>query len=170
MVCMKKKVVNKRDLYSSIVLAVIGLYITFGKNVITGKTFGVDSMPMAARADVYLKTLGLVLAVLSLVLLVRAIRTDKEVIKKEIPIVAIIGAASLVVYIFILKPLGFFISSVLLITAWTFMFRLKEYHIDLKDKRTVLKTLGISFAFSIIIVALLQLAFTKLLGVRLPQI
>ena len=97
MVCMKKKVVNKRDLYSSIVLAVIGLYITFGKNVITGKTFGVDSMPMAARADVYLKTLGLVLAVLSLVLLVRAIRTDKEVIKKEIPIVAIIGAASLVV-------------------------------------------------------------------------
>lgn len=167
---MKEKVVNKRDLCSSIVLAAIGLYITFGKNVVTGKTFGADSYPMAARADVYLKALGLALMLLSLALLVRSLRANKAATKKDIPMVAKIGAVSLVVYTLILKPLGFFISSVLLIAVWTFMFRLKEYHIDLKDKKAVLKTLGIAFIFAIIVVTVLQLAFTELLGVRLPKI
>ena len=165
---MEKKSINKRDLGSSIVMALVGLYVTFGKNVITGKTFGTESMPLAARADVYLRVLGGLLLVLSLVLMARALCRNEKTQKKEIPPVAVIGAILLIVFALIVKPLGFFVSASVLVAAWTFIFRVKEYHIDRNDKKALAKAAGISIAFALIIVAVLQLAFTHLLGVRLP--
>lgn len=160
--------VDRKDFVSGIILACCGLYITFGKNVISGKTFGVDSMPLVARASFYIRTLGIALLVLSVVLIVRSLRHPSTAEKKTIPLVAVIGAITLICFNLVLNIVGFFAAATMLITIWTFMFRLKEYHIDRKDKKGLLRSGIISIVFALISVAVLQTAFTHLLGVRLP--
>lgn len=166
---MKTSKINFYDFISGIVLACAGLYLMFGKNVIVGKTFGVDSMPMVARADFYIRALGTALFFLAILLAARSLRSAETKQKQPIPLVAILSAAALLVFNLALTTFGFFVCAVLLITFWTFLFRIKEYHIHLKqDKRAALQSALISLVFSVISVTVLQLAFTRLLGVRLP--
>lgn len=165
---MRKIKVNLRDLISGIVLSVFGAYVRWGKDVVLGKTFGMDRMPIVSRADFYIHVLGGALLVLSILLIIRAFVKPGEAKAKEIPGVAVWAAVSLIIFCFIVKPLTFYPAATLLVTFWTFMFRIKEYHIDKNDKKALMKALGISLAFSALIVLVLQLIFTKLLGVRLP--
>lgn len=165
---MGKTKVNLRDFISGVVFAIFGAYVVFGKNVVRGKVFGIDRMPLVSRADFYIHALGWVLLVLSLGLIVRAVVKKEETEKKEVPIVAVYSGISLVIFCLIVKPLTFYPSAVLLIAFWVFIFRIKEYHIAKTDRKGILKSLLISIVYSAVVVLILQLVFTRLLGVRLP--
>ena len=168
---MGKIKVNLRDFFSGIVFAIFGIYILVGKDVVLGKTFGMDRMPVVSRADFYIHVLGGALLVLSLILIIRScVRPDygQQTGKKEIPLVAVFSAITLILFCFLVKPLTFYPSAVLLITSWVFMFRVKEYHIEKTDKKGLIKALLISVSYSAVVVLILQLIFTHLLGVRLP--
>lgn len=165
---MRTSNVNLRDFVSGVILTLAGLYITFGESVVMGKTFGVDSMPLVARADFYIRALGIALLAMSIMLVVRSLRHPGSGEKKTIPRVAIIGAAALIVFNLVLDFLGFFISATLLIALWTFLFRIKEYHIARSDRPALVRSAVISVVFALISVAVLQASFTYFLGVRLP--
>lgn len=157
---------QKRDFFSGCVLILVSSYILFGQNIAVGRTLG--KMPKLANAVLYVRLLGGILGFLSILLVIRALTSDKTQDARNIPKEVVLTSIALILYALVLDLLGFFLSSVVLISFLTFIYRIKEKHLSKNDKPSMLKAAGISIIYSLICVALLQYVFTSLLGARLP--
>ena len=165
------KIKNYRDFILGFFCYGVGTYLAFSNSVIRGKTLFIPSV-LLGRADVYVRIIGGVLMVLSLLVFLRSFGLLLQELREEAPdktnwlIVA--SFISFFLYILLLKPFGFLSDSVWFITFLVFIMRIKELDIDIRDGKAVIYSIGISLLVAVIVVGVLFLAFRYLLDVTLP--
>ena len=170
---MEKLKENMTDFILGVVMLLISCYAVFAKSVVKGTTLLDTDVPLS-DAKSFVRILGVVLMVLSVYIILRALglfkRTDKGDLKFKKPeSIVVIGFAILLAFLILTNVIGFTISSVLMIASITYLIMVKEKGIDRHDKKAVLKAVGISLLYSIILVFVLCFAFKNWLHVMLPQ-
>lgn len=165
-----KKDINKKDLILGLAMICLSVYILFSGDVITGNSIFKEEI-LVGKADFYIKFFAGILMIVSIALIVKALGLfglkPTPVTKEPVNHVVVLSFIAMFIYLLIIRSVGFFIASFLLITTMSFVIRLKEDKIDLTDKKSVLKTLVISAIFSIIMVSITLLIFEKLLKVQI---
>lgn len=169
---MTKRIKNPRDLILGIVMTAISLYLLFSSKVVKGMTLLYTDITIA-KAGTYIRILGGLLLILSVSLILRAIgvfggKQEEPSGKKIADSFVIVGFVALILYIPLMKLIGFTVSSMLLMVCFTFMIRLREKKVDLHDKQALLKNLGVAVLYAVVLVLILEALFTRVLHVRLP--
>lgn len=165
------KKVDKKDVILGIIMITLSLYMFLGSNVIVGKSILKENITVG-RADFYIKFLATALLVISFVMILKALglfsssndRTNSSPATKT----AKLSFVALIIYTVILKPIGFFISSFVLVTFLSLIIRLEETKINPQDRKDFVKPIIISCTFSLISVLSIMYVFTKWLKVILP--
>lgn len=129
-----------------------------------------------ARADAYLGLVIGLLALLSLLLMIRAWKSrETEAGRQTVePIwdkLTVITAGSLLVYMAVIRYIGFIADSIVLMWMLSYLYSLKVIRNkkDIHDKAVQLKALGCSLAFSLAATFVTYFIFVKLLSTKLPQ-
>lgn len=163
--------INKKDVILGLIMLGLSGYILFGNNVIVGNSIFKEEI-IVARAEFYLKFLSVGMMIISVALIMKTLKIfkvkDQETTSEPINNIVKLSFVALIIYVFILKPVGFFISSFLLVAFLSYIIRLKENNIDLTDKKSVIKSLIISCIFSLTTVLIIMFIFTRWLKVVLP--
>lgn len=173
---MAKKIKNRKDFALGVVMLVLGLYLLLAQGIVKGMTLLSTDITIA-KAGTYVRLLGGLLVLLSGGLTLRALgvfgkcaadeEENSETRKKLDPLVPLLFGA-LLLYMPLMSLVGFTASSMILIAWVAFWIRYREKHVDLHDKQALLKNIGIAVVYSVILVLVLELMFTKGLHVRLP--
>lgn len=163
--------INIKDIALGFIMLGLSIYIFIGDNVILGNSIFKESI-IIGRAEFYLKFLATVMILISLVLIIITLKKSRIKCNNESSIpsnnVVSLSFGALIIYVLVLKPLGFFLSSFLLTTFLSFIIRLRENRIDTRDKKLVLKSFLISCIFSLVSVLLIRYIFENGLNVILP--
>ena len=163
---------NLRDFILGLVMLALSLYLMLSPKIVKGMTLLYTSITVA-KADTYIRLLGGLLLLLSAVLILRALglfglKAKKTDEKKPVDWLVIAGFATLLIYMPLMKIIGFTASSILLTASFKFMIRFREKKADLHNWQELLKNLGVSIAYAVVLVSALELLFTRALHVRLP--
>ncbi|MCI8650142.1 MAG: hypothetical protein HFG20_08505 [Anaerotruncus sp.] len=168
---MAEKCKNWKDFLLGIVMLLISVYLLFSPNVVKGLTLLYTDITIA-KAVTYVRILGGILLLLSLSLSLRALglfgATSQEKSTFSIDWLILAGFAALLVYMPLIKLLGFILPSILLVGVFTFFIRCREKQISLRNTPEVLKGCIVSILYAVTLVLLLQFLFTQVLHVRLP--
>lgn len=128
-----------------------------------------------ARPDVYMALWLGALALLSILLMARALRRRKteEGQERRAPIwtsLPTVTAVVLFIYLLVLDKLGFILDSIVMLWVLTFLYSMNngEAGKDWHDKKTVAKELGKSGTFAVVCCIAVYYVFTEVLSVRLP--
>jgi hypothetical protein len=161
------------DLISGGVLLLFGLYLCFAGNIIQGKVFTPPG-GLFVRADVYIRMLGVLVAVCASCILLRGINFKKS--SKTEPFAFVVTrengltAAALGLFVFALPRIGFVVSTFTLTLFLVLLYGRKERQAAKKNltRQEFIKTLVFGVIFSILLVIVVYLVFAKLLYVTLP--
>ena len=154
----------KRDLYIDILMLAFSIgSIIYAENL--ELTIQTVKYPIA-RADRYMEMWLIGLALLSLALIVRALKNKSDEIvprlwtKPELSV-----SVSLIVFLLLLPGFGFVFSGILLLMALFTIFNLTKAP---KTEHPLWKRLLFWFLLSVVFVTAIFLLFTQVLDVRLP--
>ena len=132
---------------------------------------------LLARADMYMILILGVVCVLSLMLILRALRmkgteAGDTVLEPLWDKLNIMTALALFVYLLVLEKLGFILSSITLLWLLSFFYTRKDDIVrkgkDYKDKKVIVSALVKTLIFSVIASVVTYYVFTALLGTKLP--
>lgn len=162
---------NKKDFgFGLVSLATSVFLLVYDKIVIGRSLFPMPSM--WAKADIYVKIIAAVMAVLSLWLVIRSfIKADPDETEKKkngIDHLVVIFFVAMALYLVLMDALGFVVNSIWLMTLITFMLQMREKKVDWHDKKATLKALGISLLYAVILVGVTSFIFSTWLKVTLP--
>ena len=163
---------NKRDFLLGIVMTAVGLYLLLSNSIVKGFSL-FQTKVVLAQAGTYLKIIGGLIVLVSAVVIIRSLRkplSEEEAAEAKRPLDwMIVGClAAFFVYLLLMDVLGFLIDTIWVIALITFLLRVREKHIDLHDKKELLKSIGIAVGYSVVLVLVISFMFTKWLNVRLP--
>jgi hypothetical protein len=165
---------SANDFIIGVALLGIGVFIVQYENIVRGAIS--DSVGgYLVRPDVYVRMVGVLLVICSLLLVIKSINFKHSaetkgfhfVLTKE---VAFTGLA-LVLYAALLEPIGFYITTFLLTLFLTCMYMRKEKMGEGKPPITrpvVIRSLTIAAVYSVVMVIVVHLLFAKVLNVILP--
>lgn len=155
----------KRDLYGG-----IGILIFCIANFIYAGFMPKGSVDIPlARPDAYLKMWLALLSILSIVLIIKAIKNkDGMKMPKIWGRLSIFTVVALLIYLLIMPYIGFLISSILFLTATIIVYSFNMGNEVKKGKSLVIQIVKY-FAFSVITSVVVAYLFTNLLNVILPQ-
>ena len=170
----KPRLIKKmNDFVLGCLMLPFGLYIFLSKGIIKNNVI-INTGGLFARADVYIRMLSGMIAILALILIVKSINFSRSketqgfkfVMNKEIALTAF----SLVVYTFVLPRIGFTISTSVLMFFLVFMLSVRELTGGERKltRKELQKLLLISAIYTVVLVIAVYLVFSKLLGVSLP--
>lgn len=166
------------DFILGILMTGVGMFLLFSSKIVTNISMN-DSGGYFARADVYVKMLGAILALSSIILIIKSLGFDKNKLDKkneptkfnfDITDTVCYIILSMVIYAVFLPLIGFKISTFVMLFYLCMLFSIKEQNKKLNKytKQEVIK-IGIrSFIYSLISVIVLYFVFTKGLNVQLP--
>jgi hypothetical protein len=159
------------DFVAGLLLLGFGVFLATS-NAVTDGEAATNVSQYLVGADTYLRVLGLLIAALSIVLAVRAINFKKTqetgafvfVLKLETVLTVIL----LIIYIILLPKVGFRIITFFLTFFLTCLYMRKEFNGSQFTRRLIIRKGLIALIFSLILVAVVYLIFTKLLKAALP--
>jgi hypothetical protein len=157
------------DVIIGAALLIVGVFITFYDNIIKGTVS--DSVGgYLVRPDVYVRMIGVLLAVCSLILILKAINFKRVaetegfqfVMTKEVALTGL----SLLLYAVLLDPVGFYITTFLLTMFLTLMYMRLERKGE--GQGLVRRNVIVAAIYSVVMVIVIHLIFAKVLNVILP--
>jgi hypothetical protein len=159
------------DFICGLVLSAVSIWLLVSKSVTIGKV-ETGQGGLFVRADVYPRMLGALMLFLAILMIIRSINFKKEAetapffinITKE----SLFTFVALIVFIVILKPVGFAISTFALTFFLVVLYMLKEYESKNLTPQQKKKKIVFAAVFSVILVVFVWVAFEKLLLVTLP--
>ncbi|MFH1081449.1 MAG: tripartite tricarboxylate transporter TctB family protein [Pseudomonadota bacterium] len=163
---------GKSILFGALILA-LGVWITFSDSIIKGGFS--RAIPFMALPTTYLRLVGSILMILSLLMILSNFTFDKEFkparTKMKASKVVVISFAALLIYVFAMNILGFLMSSIIVTGFLCLLYQYCDKNIEVgkKNSRTLMKYGIISLSFSIISVFILQFIFTFFLKANLPK-
>jgi hypothetical protein len=164
---------SANDFIIGIALLGFGVFITCYKDIVRGRVS--ESVGgYLVRPDVYVRMIGVLLIVCSLILVIKSINFRRAAETKGFRFVmtwevALTGLA-LFLYAVALEPVGFALSTFLLTMFLTCLYMRKEQMGgENPSPRLTARSLGIAAAYSVAMVIVVYLMFAKLLNVILPS-
>ena len=154
----------KRDLYIGIFMLLFSIFsIIYAENM----DLTIQTVPYPiARADRYMEMWLIGLALLSLALIVRAVRSrSKETVEKIWTKSELAVSVTLVLFLIVLPKIGFIVSGTLLLTALFSIFNLTKAK---KTSEPLWKRVLYWFVLSVVLSTAIFFLFTYALEVRLP--
>lgn len=159
-----------KDLILGVLSAAFGAYLTFSDGIISGFSLMSD-ISFFARAEIYIKFLGILLMILGVIIFIRSIgfgkakireNTERIAVKKE----TVITAAALAVYIVLFSVMGYFIPTLLLVGLLTGVYRYREESdLPVQERTPRVRAAAEILIYSVVVVAGLYIIFTEFLGV-----
>lgn len=128
-----------------------------------------------AEAGIYSKVWLILLMVLSVAMIIRAlVKRNAEQSESTVNVTSIVTIATLAVYLLLMKPLGYVISTVIFLVLLMTFYAYKANKFKTTEGASVgavaiVKKIGLNIVVSIIVAAATYLLFTKLVGVMLPK-
>lgn len=160
----------KRDVLYGIVILLVCI---FGIVETQGMTLmGYDYW--TTRPDVYVWMWLALLGLFDIAMIVRAlIKKNTPEYQKELPPIwckeGVITIAALVVYLLVMKLIGFIISTVIFEFGLMALYGYKMGKVDFSDKKKAIKKLVFYLIVSVIATVATYYLFTDVLNVRLPK-
>jgi hypothetical protein len=160
------------DFVIGIALLGFGVFITCYKNIVRGR-ISESVGGYLVRPDVYVRMIGVLLIVCSLILVVKSINFRRSgetegfrfVMTREVALTGL----SLLLYAVSLEPAGFAVSTFLLTMFLTCLYMRKErMAAEPSSARLDRRSLAIAAVYSVVMVIVVYLLFAKVLNVILP--
>jgi len=156
----------KRDFILGAFLLVFSIVMFF----YTGATIGTNTISIKlAQPQVYVQIWLIALGILAVILII------KSLVKKEdgvLPVIwgrmQIFTVVAMAIYLFVMKWIGFFLSSAMFLSIVLISYSYKANKIKTDKKQKILQ-IGGYIVFSVIAVAFTQYLFAEVLGVLLPR-
>ena len=165
------KIKSMNDFILGLVLMAGGLWLMLSKNITEGRIIASQRQGWL-QADTYIRVLGGLVFFLAVLMVIRAINFKKEAntqafsfnISKE----SFLTFIGLILFLILLRPLGFSITTFLFTFSIASLYMLKETKYKELTRRDKIRQFIILAVFSLILVALVYLIFARLLLVILP--
>lgn len=162
---------NMNDCIGGVVLMAASVFLLVSKNITEGRIV-TGQGGFFVRADTYIRMLGGLMFFLAFLMIIRSINFKKIaetkgfvfVITKE----SLCTVAALIVFLLLLKPLGFAITTFLFSFFIVCLYMRKENRDKGLSRRDWIKKTVFAGVFSLILVVVVYLVFAKLLLVTLP--
>lgn len=160
---------------SDLILGAVVLTLSLGGILYSVLLQSPRSTYFLARADSYLGLILGILSLLSVMLIVRALKSrstesGQETMEAIWDKPTVVTAVSLLVYMFVIGYLGFILSSIVLMWLLSYMYARKAEHGDkTQDKKVKLKTAAVTLAFSLAATFCTYWVFVGLLSTKLPK-
>ncbi|MDR1933388.1 MAG: tripartite tricarboxylate transporter TctB family protein [Spirochaetales bacterium] len=162
------------DCVIGIALLGVGIFIVQYKSIVKGQISD-SAGGYLVRPDVYVRMIGVLLIICSLILVVKSINFRRSaetrgfhfVVTKEVALTGL----SLLLYAALLEPVGFNITTFLLTLFLTCMYMRKEKMGEGNPpitRRVVIRSLIVATIYSVAMVIIVYLIFAKALNVILP--
>jgi hypothetical protein len=159
------------DFVSGLALIAASVWLMVSKNITEGRIIDTEGGAFV-RADMYIRMLGGLMFFLAFLMVIRAINFRKATETKGFSFTitkeSLLTIIALVVFIILLKPVGFGITTF----AFTFFEVCLYMHRENKGKgfgrREMIKKTVFAGVFSLILVVVVYLVFVKVLLVILP--
>lgn len=168
---MVRRIKNQTDFVLGITMLLVSLYLLFSPDIVKGMTLLYTDITIA-KAATYVRILGGLMLLLSGGITLRSLgifgKDKAEEQRGSIDKFILLFFALLVIYMPLMAWIGFTISSIFVISGFTFIIRAREKQINLRNKQEFIKNLVIAILYGTILVLVLELLFTKGLHVRLP--
>lgn len=163
-----------KDLLFGVLTSLISLYLLLSPNIVAGITL-LDSSIVFARAGTYVRILGGLLLVLSVILCLRALFWKKGEVEEEkekahwsMDPLIVIGFVLLLLYMPLMDLTNFTVASVAFTALFAFIIRAREKKVDVRNPKECLKNLIIALGYALILEFVLEFLFTGFLNVNLP--
>lgn len=165
------------DFILSIAMIAVSIFLLFSDNIVSNINIPTDGSGggFFARSDIYVRMLGAILAISSIILLIKSLSFKKEKKHVEKFTFAIRDSVcyitlSLIAYAILLPLIGFIVSTFIMMFYLCVLFTIKERNKKLKDcSKLELRNIGIrSLIYSFISVVALYVIFAQGLSVILP--
>ncbi len=169
---MRRIVKNTNDFILGTIFLILGLFLLLNPNVASKSMSKMGGI--LTQASTYLHMLGGILAVASIGLILSSLYFGKENVEKKkfafhITREALITAAALILYCFLMPIVTFFPATFVLIFGLNLLYKHKEG--EKQEKKTGdfrYKEIMASAVYAVIMTILLWAIFTKLLSAILP--
>jgi hypothetical protein len=159
------------DFIIGIVLIAVSVWLLVSKNITEGRIIENEG-GIFVRADMYIRMLGGLMFFLAFLIVIRSINFKKAAETKgfsfTITTESFLTILALVLFIILLKPVGFGITTFLFTFFEVCLYMRKENLGKGLSRRVLIKKTIFAGIFSLILVVLVYLVFVKVLLVILP--
>ena len=170
----RKLLKNTNDFIIGIALFILGIYVVFSRHIIHGNVPIHTGGPFL-RPDVYVRIIGGFLAFCAAILVIKAINfsrtTGTKGFRFTVTREAVLTMVSMIIYTALLPHAGFVVSTFLLIFFLTCMYMRGEKTGHGKPpltRKEILRDLTVILVYTVLLVLLVYLIFTRVLYVALP--
>jgi hypothetical protein len=159
------------DFIIGIVLMAVSVWLLVSKNITEGRIIDNEGGAFV-RADMYIRMLGGLMFFLAFLIVIRSINFKKAAETKgfsfTITLESFLTILALVLFIILLKPVGFGITTFLFTFFEVCLYMRKENQGKGLSRRELIKKTVFAGIFSLILVVIVYLVFVKVLLVILP--
>ena len=165
------KIKNMNDLIAGILLLAGGLWLMLSNNITVGRILQSQGQGII-RADTYIRMLGGLVFFLAVLMIIRSINFKKIAETSEFEFAinkeSALTFAALILYVVLLKPLGFAITTFLFAFFISCIYMLGETKNKGLSRREITKKIVFIGVFSLVLIIVVYLIFARVLGVILP--
>jgi hypothetical protein len=159
------------DFIIGMVLMAVSVWLLVSKNITEGRIIDNEG-GLFVRADMYIRMLGGLMLFLAFLMVIRSINFKKAAettgFSFTITTESFLTILALVLFIILLKPVGFGITTFLFTFFEVCLYMRKENRGKGLGRREVIKKTVFAGIFSVILVVIVYLVFVKVLLVILP--
>jgi hypothetical protein len=150
----------------------LGMFIILSDKIVQGKAMLPLNGGIFVRPDIYIRLLGGIIIFLAILMLIKSINFSKVAETKGFKIIVsragLLTMGALIAYTLVLTSAGFFISTFALSMFLVCLYMYEEQGGVKITRSQIFKKILIALLFSIILVAVVYLLFSKVLYVSLP--
>jgi hypothetical protein len=166
-----EKIKSMNDFIIGIALMAASVWLLVSKNITEGRIIDTAG-GIFVRADIYIRILGGLMFFLALLMVIRAINFKKAAETKGFSFTitkeSFLTIIALVVFIIILKPIGFAVTTFLFTFFEVCLYMRRENKGKGLDRRGWIKKTAFAAVFSLILITIVYFLFAKALLVTLP--
>jgi hypothetical protein len=166
-----QKIKSMNDFIIGITLMAASVWLLVSKNITEGRIIDSEG-GVFVRADMYIRMLGALMFFLAFLMVIRSINLKNIAETKGLSFTitkeSFITIIALIVFIIVLKPLGFAVTTFLFSFFEACLYMYKENKGKGLNRREVIKKTVFAGVFSLVLVTIVYLLFAKVLLVMLP--
>ena len=160
------------DLCAVVLMGGLGIFLCISDKIVQGNMLTVPTGGILVRADMYIRLIGGILILLSVLLFIKNLNFNRSVKTTGLifPLTsqAVLTFISLIIYTLLLHTIGFALDTFLLSFFLVFLYMRKENPNIAFASPILVRMAVISTIFSLILVGVVYVIFGKILFVALP--
>jgi hypothetical protein len=165
------KIKNMNDFIGGILLGAVSVFLMVSKHIVEGRLV-TGKGGTFVRADTYIKMLGGLMFFLAFIMVIRSINFKRTAETKGFTFTitkeSLLTIVALLIYTVVLKLMGFALTTFLFSFFIVCLYMRKENQGKELSRRQIIKKVIVAGVFSVILVGVVYVLFSKVLMVVLP--